>query len=133
MATFNITCSGPGPHIPASGILGTSDRPQTADVRCASPSCVKPEDPAVANQQTLQQQAQAALVANRNDQNQDQTIITNAATITGTNGTLTSAQLSNFVRQLAQAVSILAGNDANAKKELNAITRLMLQQFDATN
>jgi hypothetical protein len=60
----NIVCSGPGPHVPASGILGTSDTPQTADVRCASPACVKPPDQATVNQQTLQGKASAALAAN---------------------------------------------------------------------
>ena len=104
MATFNITCSGPGPHIPASGILGTSDRPQTADVRCASPSCVKPDDPAVTNQRTLQDQAQTALATNR----------TYLAISSPTN-----AQVAAQVRALTQ--------------EVQALIRLALNQFDGTN
>lgn len=64
MATFNITCGGPGPHVPASGILGTSDRPQTADVRCSSAACVKPVDITVTNRDTLTSKATAALAAN---------------------------------------------------------------------
>ena len=59
----NILCGGPGPHIPASGILGTSDQVVTG-MRCPSPSCVLPVDPGVANFATLQQRAQAALTAN---------------------------------------------------------------------
>lgn len=44
----NIICSGPGPHVPASGILGTTDKPGTADVRCAAKACevqTPPNDP----------------------------------------------------------------------------------------
>lgn len=59
----NLVCSGPGPHIPANGILGTTDKPGT-DVRCSSPSCVKPLDPAVANANDLQTKVQAALTTN---------------------------------------------------------------------
>lgn len=104
MATFNITCSGPGPHVPASGILGTSDRPQTADVRCASPSCVKPDDPAVTNQRTIQGQAQSALTDNR--------------TYLGI-GSPTNVQIAAQVRALTQ--------------QMNGIIRLLLGQFDGTN
>lgn len=64
MATFNITCSGPGPHVPASGILGTSDRAQTADVRCSSASCVKAPDAVTTNLNTIQAGLQTALAAN---------------------------------------------------------------------
>ena len=64
MATFNIVCGGPGPHNPASGILGTSDRPQTADVRCSAAVCVKPVDPTVTNRATLTTAATNALASN---------------------------------------------------------------------
>lgn len=87
----------------------------------------------IGNQATVQQQVQAALAANRSDQTQDATIQAGATTIQGTAGTFTLAQCTTFIKQLAQAVNTLAGNDVNAKKELNALIRLALQQFDATN
>lgn len=102
--TFNIVCAGPGPHIPVSGVLGTSDRSPTADVRCDSPSCIKPIDPAVTNQLTIQQQAQLALVANR-------TYLGIAAP--------TQAQAVTQVHALTQQVQ--------------ALIRLALSQFDGTN
>lgn len=104
MASFNIVCGGPGPHVPASGILGTSDKPPTADVRCSSASCVKPEDVTVTNQRTLQQQAQAALISNR-------TYIALAAP--------TTAQTTAQVKALTQ--------------QMQAVMRMALGQFDATN
>jgi hypothetical protein len=57
-----VTCDGPGPHIPSDGVLGTSTKPMTA--RCSSPACVPAPDPTVANADTLRQRAQAALTAN---------------------------------------------------------------------
>jgi hypothetical protein len=37
--SVNIVCDGPGPHIPANGVLGTADRP-VQGMRCSSPACV---------------------------------------------------------------------------------------------
>lgn len=133
MTIYQIVCGGPGPHTPASGVLGTSDTPPTADVRCAATACVKPIDVTVQNQQTLQSRAQAALTANTADIAQDQTLITQAATVTATSGTLTTTQLSNMVRQLAQAVAALAANDTNRAKEVNALIRLALGLLDTTD
>lgn len=104
MASFNIVCGGPGPHNPASGILGTCDRPPTADVRCSSPACAKPDDPTVTNQQTLQQQALTALVNNR--------------TYTGL-ASPSTAQTTAQVKALSQ--------------QMNGVIRLALGQLDATN
>lgn len=59
----NLVCSGPGPHIPVSGILGTTDKPGT-DVRCPAAACIKPVDPTVANANDLQSKVQAALTSN---------------------------------------------------------------------
>lgn len=59
----NITCSGPGPHVPVSGILGTSDKPG-ADVRCPAPACVKPVDPTITNRADLEAKAGTALTTN---------------------------------------------------------------------
>lgn len=63
MASFPITCDGPGPHVPATGVLGTADRPSVS--RCSSTACVPGQDPALANADTIRQQAAAALAANR--------------------------------------------------------------------
>lgn len=83
------------------------------------------------NQTSLQAKAQAALTANQNDVTQDQTIITQAATVTsaslGTNAAVIAA-----VVKLAQAVSVLASNDVNTKKELQAILYLLLDEFTTT-
>lgn len=65
----NLVCSGPGPHKPANGILGTGDT-AVAGLRCTSPACDPALDPAVqaqqaqdANRTTMQQRAIAALAA----------------------------------------------------------------------
>lgn len=87
----------------------------------------------VVNQQTLQSRATAALTANSADITQNANIATQAAAVTATTGNLTTAQLSNYVRQLAQAVTILAGNDTNAKRELTTIIRLVLGALDSTD
>jgi hypothetical protein len=84
-----------------------------------------------ANRSTIEQRAQAALTANATDQAQDANIITQAAAVGA--GTCTTAQLSNLVRQLAQAVSMLAQNDTNRCREINGLIRLALQEFDATD
>lgn len=36
---YPIICDGPGPHDPADGVLGQSDRPDRHDVRCGAPEC----------------------------------------------------------------------------------------------
>jgi hypothetical protein len=87
--------------------------------------------PDQANEETIQQQALAALTANAQDVTQDQAIITQAAGITA--GSITNlATASAAIAKLAQAAAIQAQNDINTKKELNALIRLVLDQFDAT-
>lgn len=110
----------------------TAQRPLTT-LEAAQFAALATSITASANQVTIQAQAQAALSANAADLAQDATIITQAATVTGTSGALTLAQLSTIVRQLAQAVAVLAQNDMNTKKELNALIRLALGQFDSTS
>jgi hypothetical protein len=63
MSTTNIMCSGPGPHEPAGGILGTADRP-ISGMRCQSAACQVTHDPAEDNGLVIAQKAQAALAAN---------------------------------------------------------------------
>lgn len=70
MSDINITCSGPGPHEPPNGILGTSDRPQTG-MLCNSPACQAAVTAAAtaagvaqANGDTLRSRATAALTVN---------------------------------------------------------------------
>lgn len=43
---MKIICDGPGPHIPADGVLGESDR-RVRGMRCVSEACVIAPDPSV--------------------------------------------------------------------------------------
>jgi len=47
MSTYTILCDGPGPHDPADGVLGMSDRPAPHDLRCGAATCalVPPQQP----------------------------------------------------------------------------------------
>lgn len=96
----DITCSGPGPHIPASGVLGVSSKPNL-DARCSSPSCVQQPDPRHANEAGIRSKAEQALAAN--------------ATFLAI-GTPTAAQTSAQVQRLT--------------RECNAIIRLVLALHD---
>jgi hypothetical protein len=45
MTLYAITCDGPGPHIPASGVLGSIDRataPKAGEFRCGGANCTPP-------------------------------------------------------------------------------------------
>ena len=42
MTTYTITCDGPGPHDPPSGIIGTTDTPPKPGQRCGAAVCVPP-------------------------------------------------------------------------------------------
>lgn len=85
-----------------------------------------------ANLDILRGKALAAITSNTTDITQDTAIKTQADVLSATTGTRTGAQLSNDVRALAQAVSILASNDSDAKKELTALIRLVLSQTTDT-
>lgn len=61
---MDITCSGPGPHEPVPGVLGTTDSNRAPDVRCASPACVKPPEPATVNRATIENASRNALATN---------------------------------------------------------------------
>lgn len=107
---MNIMCSGPGPHLPASGVIGTSDRPVTG-MLCSSDACqaavLASQAAAVtadANATTLRTRAQAALTAN--------------ATFLGL-ASPTNAQLVAQVQLLT--------------KESSALIRLVLGQLDSTS
>jgi hypothetical protein len=86
-----------------------------------------------ANGANLQAKLTAAITANGNDTTQDVTIQSGAATINGTATPFTLAQCTNFIKQLATAVSTLAGNDVNSKRELTAIMKLMTNALSDTN
>lgn len=58
----NIVCAGAGPHNPASGILGTSDKAQTAPVYCSK--CTPPVDPTVTNRADMETKLTNALATN---------------------------------------------------------------------
>lgn len=102
----DIVCTGPGPHVPPSGLLGTT----TADVaptgmRCTAAACRPPVPQATINATTLRARAENA--------------IADLALIKRSSGVLTGAQLSNAVRSLATA--------------LLAIMRLQLARLDDTD
>lgn len=78
----------------------------------------------------LREQARAAFTANLNDIVQDAAVVSGAATITAGPATFTLAQLTSAVKSLAQGVTILANNDVNTKKELQAIIRLIVGKYD---
>ena len=51
MTTYTITCDGPGPHDPISGIIGTTDTPPKPGQRCGAAVCAPvPPAPVVAQQ-----------------------------------------------------------------------------------
>ena len=104
MTTYQIVCDGPGPHIPADGVLGTSSVPPVPGMRCASPSCVPPIPAEVTNRQTIQAKARQALTANA----------TYLAIASPTN---------------AQVVAQVA----TLTKEVTALIRLLLGQLDSTS
>lgn len=64
MTLYQIICDGPGPHVPADGVLGTTDVPPRPGMRCAAPGCVPPATVEEANEATLTARAAAALTSN---------------------------------------------------------------------
>lgn len=84
------------------------------------------------NRQTIVEKATAALTTNATDITQNTNVKTQADALAATTGTRTGAQLSGDVRSLAQAVGILAVNDTNAKKELGALIRMVLERYEDT-
>lgn len=59
----NLICDGPGPHIPASGIVGTGSV-AVSGMRCSAVPCRPATDPVDDNRLTLLAKASAALAAN---------------------------------------------------------------------
>ena len=83
-------------------------------------SLERPLPPTVANEQTLRQQAEAALVSNR-------AAITSAQSWLAANtGTLTTAQLSNVMRSVMQAL-------VENHQQHNKLIRVLLGKFDGTD
>jgi len=113
----------------SSGVQ-TAQRPLTADetAQLAAQDTAASGD---ANRSTFQQKLTAALAANQNDVAQDQAIMSQAATITAASIT-NLATAATAIGKLAQAVSLLAGNDVNTKKELQAIAYMLLNKNDTT-
>lgn len=57
---MKILCEGPGPHIPADGVLGESDK-LVRGMRCASESCALPSDPSADRAARTQDRLEQAL------------------------------------------------------------------------
>lgn len=87
-----------------------------------------PGSPA-ANAQTVAANLANLIASLKQDVTQDNSIQTNAATIINSTGTLSSATLSTYVRQLAQAVNVLAGNDINNKRALQNLLHQITGSF----
>lgn len=127
MTSFQIVCSGPGPHNPPNGVLGTSTT-EIADARCGASACRPAADPQVATVADIVAKAQTALtnnaafigtVANR------RTAIANGKSTaqTGTTATVTTtAQAQTQIRALWTSVvqSATALDDLNNQAEANA-------------
>lgn len=128
---YQLWDNGPGTYTEWDGAGNQTVSRQLTTAEAAELASIDAEQAQVTNRTTIQAQAVAALTANLNDLAQDQTIITQAATITV--GSITNlATAATAIAKLAQAVSILAGNDQNGKKELTALIRLVLNQLNAT-
>lgn len=84
-----------------------------------------PPDPTV--------KAQAAIATNRANVTQDQTIASQADVISNGTGTMTLAQLTTTVRQLAQGLAALARNDATSNKQRTALIQQVLALYDDTS
>lgn len=65
MTTYNLTCDGPGPHVPASGAIGTLERstpPRAGEFRCTSVACAPaPQTPDQVNAGSLRDQLAAQI------------------------------------------------------------------------
>ena len=146
MTIYTIVCDGPGPHIPADGVLGTSSVPPVPGMRCASPSCVPPIPAEVTNRQTIQVRAQQALTANdaflatvagrRTNIATGKTAATSLSTATVT--TLTQAQsgirqAGALLAQVATALDDLNNQAGTVTKEASAVIRLLLGQLDSVS
>jgi hypothetical protein len=108
---MNIVCDGPGPHVPADGILGTSSIAATG-MRCSSPACKVIPDAASTNANTLRTKAVQALTVNAAYLAQP------AIPASPTNA------------QLIAAVKILRDQLDTVTKENNALIRLSLNLLD---
>ncbi len=62
MTVYQITCDGPGPHNPPSGIIGTTDAPPKPGQRCGAAVCIPP-DPAPVTAARTQDTATKQLLA----------------------------------------------------------------------
>lgn len=76
--------------------------------------------------------AQDAILANRTNIAQDMALVTAAQALTSGSGSLTNAQLTAAVRQLATAVIALARNDAQGNRQRSALILRDLASFDPT-
>lgn len=112
--TVPLICDGPGPHIPADGILGTASKP-VSGMRCTSPACAPTASQQQINRETLEAKARQAIESNK-------TFLGHAA-IPG--GTLTAAQLT-------QAVNLIVPQLDSVAKQLNALIKITLGQLDDT-
>jgi len=101
----DIRCTGPGPHTTPDGVLGKSDSPQRYDVRCGSPACAIPPDPAETTSATLADRLRAATDVNR---------VYLSASIGGTTAARLAAleaQVARLTRQNAALIRLLVHRD----------------------
>lgn len=87
----------------------------------------------VMNHRSLFDKATSALAANVSDITQDGAVRTQAQGIVDSPVTnLTTTQIVGVLKQLAQGVAVLAGNDQKSKRELQALIYLLLKRYTTT-
>lgn len=123
MATFTIVCDGPGPHIPADGVLGTSSVPPVPGMRCGSPSCVPSTATTIAAQLATADTIRTNLAAQVAPGSPARNAITTNTTFVGT-ASPTNAQVVAQVKALSNQNKVIIPNLLRA-------LRLLLGQLDA--
>jgi hypothetical protein len=141
-----ILCSGPGPHDPVSGVLGSTTGTAPAGLRCGSPACQPPPDPLAVNAAAVATALHDAIPAMRQakvnadvNKTAGQNAKASAQAVKDLPVT-TVAEARTAVRALADAVIALSNSvidGARLDKDIAAtalrLARQTLAEFDGTD